>query len=307
MNKLSNEVKIGLIVLAATIVAYIGFRVMKDEPLFSATNVIYTKYENVEGLIRGSNVFLNGFKVGTVKSMSFLPNVDSTLVTISIIEPIKIPDGSQAELVTPGILGSATIKITKSNNPDILEWGGFLQGVRKGGILDTFTDKGESLTDSVTVTIDKLNAVLSKAESINEEDINGTISSFRKTGETIREIIEQRKSAIDSMIVDTRITLGNLRGLSDATKEDLQSIISNLETFTKDLEALSLELESSSKSVSNILAKIDLGEGTLGRMVNDPSLYENLDSLTVNLNELIKGIQEDPKKYLKHMRLVEIF
>ena len=95
--------------------------------------------------------------------------------------------------------------------------------------------------------------------------------------------------------------------LSGASKEDLESFISNLEAFSQRLDTLGDNLDETTTSINSILAKIDTGEGTLGKMVNDPSLYQNLDSLTVNLNELIKGIQSDPKRYLKHMRLVEVF
>ncbi len=307
MNKLSNELKIGLVVLASIFIAYIGFRIMKDEPFFSSTNMVYTKYQTVDGLIKGSNVFLNGFKVGTVKEMSFLPGGDSTLVAISITEPITIPVGSKARLATPDFIGTGTIDIEKSDNQEMIEWGDYIEGVQKEGLLESFTEKASSMSDSVAISINKINSILTKAESIDETEINSTISSFRETGETIQEIITKRQADIDSMIIDARKTMGSLSELSDGSKGNIESTLANLEKFSNELDALSAELQASSESINSILSKIDIGEGSLGKMVNDPSLYNNLDSLTVNLNELIKGIQEDPKRYLKHMRLVEIF
>lgn len=310
MNKISNEVKIGIIVLAATIVAYLGFRIMKDEPFFSNTKVLYTKFETVEGLIRGSSVYLNGFKVGAVKDMEYLVEEDSALITLNITEPIRLPKGSKAQLATPDFLGSASIRLIHSDNTEFLEWGSKLEGVQKEGLLDSVTEKGTSLADSVSTTLTLTNEMLRKVVELqegNSSEISETISSFQKTSKTIQQIIEQRQGEIDSMIVDAHVTMQNIRTLSDSSGQDTQSLIANLEEFSQELEGISKGLKESSESISSILSKIDTGEGTVGLMINDPSLYQNMDSLTVNLNELIKGIQEDPRRYLKHMRLVEIF
>ena len=310
MNKLSNEVKIGLIVLAAIFVAYIGFRIMKDEPFFSNSNVIYTKFETVEGLIKGSNIYLNGFKVGTVKEMRYLPEVDSALITLNFTEPIRIPVGSKAQLAAPDLLGSSTIRILKSRNTQFINWGDQIEGVQKAGLLDTFSQKGASITDSVSVTLSLVNEMLRAINGIEQNssrEISETITNFKETSEILREIIDGRKTEVDAMIADAQNTISNLSELSDSSKEDLQNMIANLEKFSSELDTLSEDLASTTESLNSILSKIDTGEGTLGKFINDPSVYNNLDSLTVNLNELIKGIQEDPGKYLKHMRLVEIF
>lgn len=98
-----------------------------------------------------------------------------------------------------------------------------------------------------------------------------------------------------------------MSSISDSSSDDLQALLSNLEAFSADLDMLSESLDESSKSLESILSKMDAGDGTLAKMLNDPSLYNNLDSLTFNLNELIQNIQDNPKEYLKHMRLIEIF
>ncbi|RNC83886.1 MAG: MCE family protein [Balneola sp.] len=307
MNKLSNEVKIGLVVLAAIVVAYLGFRVMKDEPLFSATNIIYTKYANVDGLIKGGDVFLRGFKVGSVREMEFLPNGDSTLVTLNISEPISIPIGSKAQIV-PALLGTASIEIVKSDNQQMISWGDFIEGTHEEGVVESFSDKGSDIADSVAITLSLTNDLLRSMANLEKGgEISSTISNIQESTESIAQIIKNRQGEIDAMILDAQKTLANVSELSDSSKQDLTSIISNLEKFSGELDSLSAEFLESSESMSSILSKIDIGEGTLGKMVNDPSLYDNLDSLTVNLNELIKSIQEDPKRYLKHMRLVDIF
>ncbi len=307
MNKLSNELKIGLIVLVSITVAFLGFRVMKNEPFFSSAKILYTKYDSVNGLLKGGPVTMKGIKLGTVREIRFLPEEDSILVALSITEDILIPVGSKAWLVTPVAIGSSSIEIMRSNRTGRIEWEGFLKGVREEGLLDSITKKGTSIADSVAISINKLNGILSKVETLKEDDINATISSFKETSKLLQELIAKRQGDIDEMIVDAQNSMANLSNLSDSSSEDVQQMIANMEEFSSKLEALGNELQMSSQSMNSILSKIDIGEGTLGKMVNDPSLYNNLDSLTVNLNELIKGIQDDPRRYLKHMRLVEIF
>lgn len=310
MNKLSNEVRIGLVALAAIFVAYLGFRIMRDEPIFSNINVINTKFENVNGLIQGGSVYLNGYKIGTVKEMRFLVDSDSTEVVLNINEPVPIPVGSKAVLVSPGPIGSGSIEIKKSKNAALIDWGGYIEGVNEAGLLDVFAEKGSSLSDSVAQTLTLTNSLLKSfvdTQQQTSEDITGTISNFRETSDVLRSIIEERQEDVNSMIADAQNTLKNVSELSDTTKQDLQEMISNLESFSGDLEVLSAELKASTESINSILTKIDEGDGTIGKMINDPSLYNNMDSLTVNLNELIKGIQEDPRRYLKHMRLVDFF
>ncbi|MEQ9308243.1 MAG: MlaD family protein [Balneolaceae bacterium] len=307
MNKLSNEAKIGLIVLISMIVVFLGFKIMEDQPFFSSSNLLYAKYDTVKGLLKGGPVTMKGIKLGTVKEIRFLPEEDSILVTLNITEDIEIPVGSKAMLVTPLALGSSSIEIIRSERKERLEWEGYLKGVREAGLLEGLSDKGASMADSVSVSINKLNRVLSKAEQLKEEDINATISSFKETSKQVQELITRRQGDIDALILDAQNSMANLSTLSDSSSDDIESMIANMEEFSSKLDALSNELQLSSESINSILSKIDIGEGTIGKMVNDPSLYNNLDSLTINLNELIKGIQEDPRRYLKHMRLVEIF
>lgn len=307
MDKLSNEAKIGLVVLAATIVVWIGFRIMKNEPFFQNAKILNVRYESVEGLIKGSTVTLGGLTIGTVKELEYLQEVDSIEVSLNIKEPIPIPVGSKAQLQSPAVLGSAKIAIIKSDSDQFIEWGGYIEGTKESGLLDSVSEKAPELADTLQVNLNKLNNILSKAEGVKFDDVNETIVSYKETGQMIQSLIQKRQTEIDSLILDAQATIRNVRQLSDSSGQDMEALIANLEQFSTKLDTISIELEKSSQSISSILAKIDTGEGTLGLLVNDPSLYQSMDSLAVNLNDLIKGIQEDPRRYLKHMRLVEIF
>lgn len=311
--KFSNEVKIGLVVLAATVIAFLGFRFMKDEPLLSRVKLLYTTYDDVGGLSRGSTVYVNGLKVGSVRELNYKFEVDSIEVVMSITEPIPIPKGSKALLAPPGIIGSPVIEIERSNNSTILEWGSRLEGVKEPQLMDSFSglaDSGPAVVDSVQQTLGLVNNLLRSMNGIEKNvssDIEKSVSNFQKTSATISDLLEQKKAEIDSLISATENTMSNISDLSDSSTADVESLIANLEKFSSELDVLSQNLQESTESMNSILRKMDAGEGTMGLMINDPSLYNNLDSLTFNLNDLILKIQEDPGKYLKHMRLVDLF
>lgn len=308
---LSNEVKIGLVVLAAIIVAFIGFRIMRDQPLFRQSKFLYTSFDRVDALLPGNVVQIKGYKIGSVKAMEFSPETDSTKITLGITADFMIPVGSKAVLKKPGPLGAVTIEIVKSNNSETIPWGSNIPGEIDGGIFETFSTKGEVIADELTVSLSKVNKLMGKVDSSlysgEEDPIRNTLMSFEKTGKDVQELISKRKSDIDSMIVSMSNVAQNFDELSTNNKQDVDSMLTNLKNASVELDKLSKELNETTLSLNEILIKINEGNGTLGKMINDESLYTNMDSLTFNLNELIKNIQKDPKKYLKHMRLVEVF
>lgn len=310
MAKFSNELKIGLVVLFAIFIGYMGFRIMKDEPIFSQVNVLYTKFDTVEGLIRGSNVYLNGFKIGTVREMQYLVQEDSALITLNITENIQLPKGSMAQLASPDFLGSSTIRIIKSNSSESLEWGSYLKGIQKEGLLNTFTDRGTAISDSVAVTITLLNEKLRALDFLNQQssnDIGSALSNVKQTSDYLLEAVTSNSDELTDMIGSAKRSLETIEDISDSSRASIEQSIKNLELLSVEMSQLTKELSATSTTLNSVLEKMDRGEGSLGLLLNDPSLYENVDSLSYNLNELIKGIKEDPKRYLKHLRLLELF
>lgn len=310
MVKFSNELKIGLVVLFAIFIGYMGFRIMKDEPIFSQVNVLYTKFDTVEGLIRGSNVYLNGFKIGTVREMQYLVQEDSALITLNITENIQLPKGSMAQLASPDFLGSSTIRIIKSNSSESLEWGSYLKGIQKEGLLNTFTDRGTAISDSVAVTITLLNEKLRALDFLNQQssnDIGSALSNVKQTSDYLLEAVTSNSDELTDMIGSAKRSLETIEDISDSSRASIEQSIKNLELLSVEMSQLTKELSATSTTLNLVLEKMDRGEGSLGLLLNDPSLYENVDSLSYNLNELIKGIKEDPKRYLKHLRLLELF
>ncbi|MCP9291433.1 MlaD family protein [Gracilimonas sediminicola] len=307
---MSNELKIGITVVVAIIVAFIGYRVMKDIPLFRTSTTIYTKFDQVYGLIPGNVVNVKGFKIGSVKQMELLVS-DSTLVTMNIEEGYQIPKGSIAVLKSSGVLGGKFIEIQKADSTEMVPHQGSIEGVFEQGMMDTFAEEGEKLSTDISASIrgvEKLVTSLNETlDDENKENITGIIRNLQSSTGSLNQLIQSKQSDLDAMITSAKQTMQNMDDLSSENKEKLNSLITNLEATSAELETLSSGLNETNLTLNEVLTKINNGEGTLGKMVNDPSLYNNVDSLSFNLNRLIKNMNDEPGKYLKHMRLIEVF
>lgn len=284
---------------------------MRDQALFKKTTVLYTKFDNVSGLARGDLILVKGFKVGTVSDLE-LEESDSTMVQVNINDGVKVTRGSRLILKSTGLLGEKFLELVRNRDTDeLVASGDFLQGEFEQGMLDSFGDKGGEVFDQLSASMDGIESLVqSMNEALNEENrdnIAVSLAEFAVITQELREVISGKKDDIDAITASTKEILAGMEEVTSGKKEELAQTIDNLESLSHKLDSLSDEVDETTRSLNSILSKIDAGEGTLGKMVSDPNLYNNLDSLTVNLNKLIREIQNNPRKYLKHMRLVDIF
>lgn len=311
MIKLSNEVKIGLMVLIAIIIAFIGIRIMRDQSLFKKSTLLYTKFGNVSGLSRGDVILIKGFKVGTVADMK-LEESDSTLVVMNINEGVIVTKGSRIFLKSSGVLEDKYLELQRNREIDEpVKSGDFLEGDYELGVFDTIGEKGGELVTQISSSINGIEELVQNLNETltddNKNSITTTLTEFAQISQELRHTLSGKKDEIDAITASTKKILANVEDLTTDKKEELGNMISNLESVSGKLNALSDELNEATLSLNRILKKIDNADGTMGKLVADPSLYNNLDSLAVNLNSLIREIQTNPKKYLKYMRLVDIF
>ncbi|PKD43668.1 MlaD family protein [Rhodohalobacter barkolensis] len=307
---MKNEVKIGVTVLLAIIVAVVGFRFMRDVPIFRQTLEVSAVFERGDGINRGSLVNLKGVKVGSVSRVQ-LTQDNQVRITMQLNEDLKLPENSVASLTSLGIVEGKSIVIEMGDSENNVEYGGEIEGNYVEGVTEVLSSKGEQLAGDVSESLSELNNFLRQLNATLDDDTRMTVDQTLRNADsamkTISETLTQNQQEIDSAISAASKTMMQLDTLTTNNRPRVDSLMVSLEENINELSKVRVQLEEASTSLNEILDKINRGEGTVGKLVNDPSLYENMDQLSKELSELVKGINEDPGRYLKHMDIIELF
>ncbi len=310
LKKLSNEVKVAITVVAALIVAFFGFRFMNDIPIFRQSQQVVTYFDKVDGLSAGSYIYVNGVRVGSVNSID-LVETDSVKVTMNFNLDMEIPKNSVVRLESTGLLDDKAIMLQRGDSPEMVEYGDTIRGVYSGGMMETLANEGQKLSDDISQSFEKLNTLLEKFNTVvsdeNKARIDDVLAELKTTTSEISGLMQEKRGELESSIDHANRFFANLDTVSTNNKTRIDSVMVGLDKSLKQLETMSAELEETGERLNDILTKVNNGDGTLGQLVNNPSLYHNLDSLSAEMQLLIKNINEDPRKYLKHMRLIEVF
>ena len=307
---ISNELKVALTILIAIMLGFVGYRVMSDLPLFRQSQVIHSYFERTDGLSPGNYVYINGVKVGSVKKME-LQRGDSVKVTMSFDLGLEIPRNSVAYLESSGLLDEKAIIVERGTAEEDLQYGDYIEGEYRGGMMETLKQEGEQLSEDVSESFGKLNELLAQLNTMIDEDaktkVDSVLTNLKSTSNEIAGLFKAKRGDLESSIDHAENFLANIDTVSMRNKSEIDSVLTGLDNSLTELEKLSRDLNQTNSELNQILTKINNGEGSIGKMVNDPTLYNNLESLSAEMNSLVKNINENPRKYLKHMRLIEVF
>lgn len=310
MAKVNNQTKVILTVLISIVVAYFGFRFMQDLPLFQGSKTVYTQFQQVNGLTTGSYIYVKGVKVGSVNDIELLAT-DSVRVRLGFNASAEITRGSVAYLRSSGLLGDKAIYIEKGKSNELVPDGGTIKGVYSAGMMESFKEQGAELTNDASEVFSKLNETLTQLQQVadkgNRKKIDQLLTNLEQSTNELSTLMQQKRSELASSIDHANRFLANLDTISTENSASIDSALAGLDRSMQNLEQVSAELETTNNRLNSVLAKIDEGEGSLGKLVNDPSLYNNMDSLSVELKQLIKNINEDPARYLKGLKLIDVF
>lgn len=308
--KISNEFKVALTVLAAIIFGFIGYRIMSDMPLFRQSKVIHSYFNRTDGLSPGNYIYVNGVKVGSVKEVK-LAGGDSVAVTMNFDLGVEIPKNSVAYLESSGLLNEKAIVVERGDSETYLAYGDTMEGEYRGGMMETLKQEGQQLSEDVSDSFKNLNDLLAQLNKVvdkkNQGKIDRVLKDVRNTTRDISNLFKRKKDDLESSMEHAQNFLANVDTVSMRNKARVDSVMTGLEQSLSELETLSRDLQKTNAELNQILTKVNNGEGSLGKLVNDTTLYNNLESMSAEMDLLIKNINENPRKYLKHMRLIEVF
>ncbi|MDR9388169.1 MAG: MlaD family protein [Balneolaceae bacterium] len=308
---LSNEFKIGLIVVLAAFVTWFGFRLMQDNPLLSLDTEVEVLYDRVDGINAGSLVYLRGVKIGSVKSVA-LTESDSIRVMLSLDNERQLPKGSVGVITATSLVDSKGIHIRAGSSSEMVPSGGRIEGVYAISVLESISaEDTQSLTQGASGAFDGIQSasegIAGFLDDTTQASFQSSMQNVEKSTEELAAILEGKKSDVDATITSARSLMAELDTLATDNRDQVETTMIQLETTLQELETTSQELNEAIVTLNSILVKMDEGEGSMGLLLNDPSLYQEMDSLSAELKTLTRGINEDPKRYLRHLRLFRLF
>lgn len=296
--KYSREVKTALLALTAIIILIIGYSFLKGQNLLDDSRTFYAVYDDVEGLSPSSEVTINGLKVGQVTNIDFLNAEGQLVVTFTVKNDFAFSKNSIAEIYGGNIIGGKSLAIIPKydKNSGIAESGDTLQGKKEEGIMELVNDRLTPLQEKIENTIVSADSMVTAiAEVLNDstrknirgtfKNLDATVSSFRITAEELQGLMQGNSDKLNRTFTNLDEMSTNLNSFSDTlTQMDIKQITTDLENVVADFQQISDKLNSK--------------EGTAGKLINDETVYNNLDRATKQLEELLQDIKLNPKRYV---------
>ncbi len=309
--KLTKTSKIGILVIISLTLLIWGINFLKGRDIFRTEEVFYARYKNVGGLTATTLVTLNGLKIGYVREIYFAEDRSGDLmVKIAIHNDFPLPVGTTAEIASTDLLGSKVVKLNLGHSEQLLQANDTLNTQMAADIIQQVNAQIEPIKvkaermienlDSIVVAISKILNNQSQrdlTESIHQ--INLTMTNLEKISGNVNDVVSDQKKNLASTISNLSETTENLKSNSGK----LGRIMDNFSTFSDSLTQLELnrtvdQLNGSLSNLQVILSKIDTANGSLGLLVNDRRLYQNLSSSTENLNRVLVDFRMNPKRYV---------
>jgi len=295
--KISKEIKAAFFVIASAFILVFGYNYLKGTPLFSNEKVLYSVYDEVEGLSLGANVTVNGMSIGKVIGINFGDNYKGIKVSFTVPENLNISIKSKAILYEVGVIGGKAISIEPVfSNSSVVKDGDRLDSSIKPGLTELINqqiapiqNKIEGILTGVDSLFLGINNVVNYETQDNLkkslENFSLSIKNINDLTNSMKEIILQNKTSINSSFNNINKTSENLIQITDSILlSQIKPMINNFEVVGKKLNIT--------------LEKIENNQGTLGKLINDEVLYNNLINSSKELESLIIDLKLNPKKYV---------
>jgi phospholipid/cholesterol/gamma-HCH transport system substrate-binding protein len=311
-----KEVKVGAIVLGGIIVLYFGINFLKGKDFFSNEKRVYAVYDRIEGLSPSNLIQVNGLKAGFVRDIKLLPDHSGRIIVSMLIKnEMKIPRNSVAQIVSTDLLGTKAIRLIFGNSSEDVQNGDTLQSDIQKSISEEVSAqvapikmKAENLLSSLDSVTTILRDVFNEKTKQNLKNSFASISTSLHSMESITgsldTVMRKSEGKIKTIIDNIEFITSNLKNNSEHISNAIENIANISDTLRR--ANLTQTIENTKKTLemtSSIFEKVNKGKGSLGMLINDDSLYVNLNSTAHSLDALIKDLKANPKRYV-HFSLV---
>lgn len=297
---MSKELKIGVFAVSVLVVSFFMINYLRGEDILDREIEVTSRFETVEGLVASAPVYIKGYKAGKVSEVSYDPQTEDFKVTCAISKDFRIPSDSRMTIYSVDIMGGKGVKIDLGSSSSQAADGDMLAPAFEAGLMDGLAASIGPLMENVNGLLDSLNVTVAGVNRMLSDGNQEHISSMLAHLEDTMADLEKLSSAVGGKSEDIEAVIDNVSALSsrfggiadqvDTTLAGVSSIVGKVNVT--DIEGLV-------SSLRNLLDNINDPEGTVGRLMSDDSVYNSVDSLLVDIDELVRKIQENPKKYIR--------
>jgi len=310
--KVSKEFKIGIVVVCAIAAFIWGINFLRGSNIFSHKYFLYAVYPKIDGLIPANPLLVNGYKVGQINDISLIRRgkENHVLVKFLLTEDISIPKNSVARSVSADLLGNKAVEIVFSNSTEYVKNGDTLIAETEQSFKEALDkriapiqSKAESLISSMDSVITVVSSILNtkNRENLDKsfEGVRKAILTLEQTAYKLDDLVGSEKAKISSILSH----LNNITADLDKNGQRIDNILANMSSVSDSLAKSQLktaiaDADKSLKELNALLTGINQGQGTLGKMAKNDSLYNNLNKSSADLDRLLKDLRLNPERYI---------
>ena len=290
MKYFTKEVKIALVAIAGVVVLFFGMNFLKGLNIFSSEDNYYVQFSDITGLSSSSPVYADGFKVGVVKDIIYdYSHTEGSKVLIGVDKQLRIPQGSSAEIVSD-MLGNVKVNLLLANNPrEKVAPGGLIKGMINDGAMGKLQD----MVPAVEKMLPKLDSIMT---SLNAILADPAIRQSLHNVQTITDNLTTSMAQLNTLMAGFNKNVPGMMAKAN-------NVLDNTETLTANLAAVDVastmrQVDQTIANVQQLTAKLNSKEGSLGLLMNDTQLYDNLNSTMRNADSLVIDLRQHPKRYV---------